>query len=26
VFRSGDILAGTPAWHERMLSITRTVA
>ncbi len=23
VFRSGDILAGAPAWHERMLSITR---
>jgi myo-inositol-1(or 4)-monophosphatase len=26
VFRSGDILAGTPAWHERMLTITRTAA
>jgi myo-inositol-1(or 4)-monophosphatase len=26
VFASGDILAGTPAWHERMLSITRTAA
>jgi myo-inositol-1(or 4)-monophosphatase len=24
VFRSGDILAGAPAWHERMLSITRS--
>jgi myo-inositol-1(or 4)-monophosphatase len=23
VFRSGDILAGAPAWHERMLSIAR---
>lgn len=23
VFGSGDILAGAPAWHERMLSITR---
>ncbi len=23
VFRSGDILAGAPAWHERMLSITQ---
>ncbi len=23
VFSSGDILAGAPAWHERMLSITR---
>jgi myo-inositol-1(or 4)-monophosphatase len=26
VFRSGDILAGAPAWHERMLSITRASA
>jgi myo-inositol-1(or 4)-monophosphatase len=25
VFHSGDILAGAPAWHERMLSITRAV-
>jgi myo-inositol-1(or 4)-monophosphatase len=24
VFASGDILAGAPAWHERMLAITRT--
>ena len=26
VFRSGDILAGAPAWHERMLAITRAAA
>ena len=26
VFGSGDILAGAPAWHERMLSITRGAA
>lgn len=26
VFASGDILAGAPAWHERMLSIIRTAA
>jgi myo-inositol-1(or 4)-monophosphatase len=26
VFVSGDILAGAPAWHERMLSITRSSA
>ncbi|MHB8533680.1 MAG: inositol monophosphatase family protein [Solirubrobacteraceae bacterium] len=26
VFVSGDILAGAPAWHERMLSITRAAA
>jgi myo-inositol-1(or 4)-monophosphatase len=26
VFGSGDILAGAPAWHERMLSITRAAA
>jgi myo-inositol-1(or 4)-monophosphatase len=26
VFSSGDILAGAPAWHERMLSITRASA
>ena len=26
VFSSGDILAGSPAWHERMLSITRAAA
>lgn len=26
VLVSGDILAGTPAWHERMLSITRAAA
>ncbi len=26
VFLSGDILAGAPGWHERMLSITRAVA
>jgi myo-inositol-1(or 4)-monophosphatase len=26
VFRSGDILAGAPAWHERMLSLTRAAA
>lgn len=26
VFHSGDILAGGPAWHERMLSITRSGA
>jgi myo-inositol-1(or 4)-monophosphatase len=25
VFHSGDILAGAPAWHERMLSIARAV-
>jgi myo-inositol-1(or 4)-monophosphatase len=24
VFTSGDILAGAPSWHERMLSITRS--
>ncbi len=26
VFRSGDILAGAPAWHERMLTIARSAA
>ena len=26
VYRSGNILAGAPAWHERMLSITRAAA
>jgi myo-inositol-1(or 4)-monophosphatase len=26
VFTSGNILAGSPAWHERMLSITRAAA
>lgn len=26
VFRTGDILAGAPAWHERMLAITRGAA
>jgi myo-inositol-1(or 4)-monophosphatase len=26
VFSSGDILAGAPAWHERMLSISRAQA
>jgi myo-inositol-1(or 4)-monophosphatase len=26
VFRSGDILAGAPAWHDRMLSLTRAAA
>lgn len=26
VYRSGDILAGTPAWHERMLDICRASA
>jgi myo-inositol-1(or 4)-monophosphatase len=26
VFLSGDILAGAPAWHERMLSLTRPAA
>jgi myo-inositol-1(or 4)-monophosphatase len=26
VFVSGNILAGAPAWHERMLSITRSTA
>jgi len=25
VFRSGDILAGAPAWHERMLGLVRRV-
>ncbi len=26
VFHSGDILAGSPAWHERMLALTRRAA
>ena len=26
VFRSGDILAGSPAWHEQMLDIVRAAA
>jgi myo-inositol-1(or 4)-monophosphatase len=26
VYRSGDVLAGAPGWHERMLALTRSAA